>query len=344
MSSRQNPSLRVQRLLAQQEADPNTIPPSQGYVIKSLEELLSTPGVSRGWKLAAEIVKHFQPIPRRVWPMVNSVYGRAGEIGDPDPIIFSAVTPLIERALEDKALSGQSAGSVASIPLDKAVARLGVDTTAALVFAYAVCRKASVFGVESVIRPILDDTLLRARIGHLIGSVSDRCGAGRGILAGISGRMGLAVQIASGSPEQSTTAVARLAERHDISTVCDEVYGCDPLEVSALTLISAGCSRDIAYGVANFSSQASSSKSIDEFSDPTENLQEFWCNVFKLVEYLRMGKTDLINQKLLDDLEVACSMDHLLTQTQNIFRKGHGWRWIIERQVKETGSEGLLAD
>jgi hypothetical protein len=312
--------------------------------MKPLEDLLAIDGVSRGWKLAAEIVKHFQPIPRRVWPMVHSVYGKPGVIGNPDPIVFSAVTPLLERALEDKALGGSGAKSITPTPLDRVVERLGVDTVASLVFAYSVCRKTAFFGVESVIRPILDDTLLRARIGYLVGSVSDQCGAGRGILAGISGRMGLAIQIASGTPEQSTTAVTRLAELHDISTVCDEVYGCDPLEVSALTLISAGCSREIAYGVAKFTTKYKETGDSEDSSDMAVRLQQFWSNVFRLIEYLRMGKTDLINQTLLDDLEISVSIEDLLNQTQIIFRRGHGWRWIIERQVKETGSEGLLSD
>ena len=343
MTDKPNPSLRVQKMLEQQDGVPPVVGTGSGYVIKPLEELLSIEGVSRGWKVAAEMVKHFQPVPRRVWPMIHSVYGKTGMIGEPDPIVFSAITQLLDKALEDKTLSPAKTKPSAVNQLDKAVKALGLDTVASLVFAYSVCRKASFFGVESIIRPILDDTLLRARIGHLIGKTSDKCGPGRGILAGISGRIGLAIQIAAGTPEQSSTAVARMADRHDISTVCDEVYGCDPLEVAALTLISAGCSRDIAYGVANFSDNTSPADTSD-FADPSDKLQLFWCNIFSLVEYLRMGKTDLITDALMDELEIGISVEMLLEQTQAIFRRGHGWRWMIERQVKETGSDGLLAE
>ena len=59
----------------------------------------------RSWRTAASIVNKLRPVPRLVWPIVHSVFGKAGEIGRPDGMMFSTVGPVVQRAAKDKTLA-----------------------------------------------------------------------------------------------------------------------------------------------------------------------------------------------------------------------------------------------
>ena len=282
----------------------------------------------RGWRMASSIVSRYRPVAHLMWPLIHAVYGKQGEIGKPDPLTFSNVSQLLVRAGEDKTLAGDKAKQ--RPPDSKGVARayeaMGADVTGAVCLVHAVCRKITSTVNEKVSWPILDDALLRTHIGYHVGKLSRNVGAGRGMVAGFAGRCGLAVQIASGDKDQAGRALAGMASGQDMGVICTAVYGCDPLEVAALTLISGGCSREIAFGISAYASR--------NHEVPDDRDQFLWYSLFSVVEGYRMGQTDAVPEKCWEALGFTpARRGELFEHVMNSQRRGHGWHWLTEPQV-----------
>ena len=246
---------------------------------KSPEEEQISDGKNESWRVAARIVREFHPVPRMVWVIIRNVYGRVGTSTHKiDPMIFSDVEPLIVKAAHDKTLGAQPpaptppgapqksvimsrqaisakpdpAPAAAAAPeieirnLEHAVSIIGSDVAGSICFIHAICRRVANSVAEKVWRPILDDALLRAHMGYLVGKNSRVFGPGRGMMAGFCGRSGLAILIGSGTMEQAHSALSWLAAGVEIGEICIKVYGCNPLQVAAMAAVSAGFNRDIA--------------------------------------------------------------------------------------------------
>jgi len=282
----------------------------------------------RGWRMASSIVSRYRPVAHLMWPLIHAVYGKAGEIGKPDPLTFTSVTQLIVRAGEDRTLAGDKAKkrSPEMKGLTRAYEAMGSDVAGAVCLVHAVCRKITSTVNEKVSWPILDDALLRTHIGYHVGKLAKDVGPGRGMVAGFAGRCGLAVQIASGDKDQAGRALAGMASGQDMGVICTAVYGCDPLEVAALTLISGGCSREIAFGISAYASR--------EHEVPDDRDQFLWYSLFSIVEGYRMGQTDTVPEKCWEALGFTPSRrGELFEHVMNSQRKGHGWNWMTEPQV-----------
>ena len=281
-----------------------------------------------GWEIAAEIVKKVRPVPWLLWNIIHSVYGRATELGQPDPMMFTPVNALLLYAAGDKTFDsfdqGASSGPAWEVKLlSEAVEILGEDVSAAVCLVHAVCRRISKMLPERVWRPILDDALLRARIGYYVGTQAPVFGAGRGLIAGFAGRCGLAVQVASGDTVAASKALTGLASGKDMSKVCNAVYGCDPLQVAAVSLISAGCNHDIALGIATYNSTRRSTV--------PSTVQARWLAAFDIVENLRMGRASAIAESTWRELEYdETTKEYLHKLVSQLQRSGHGWRWMVK--------------
>lgn len=290
------------------------------------EDLFQLTPSGKGWEIAAAMVSRFRPVPRLLWPMINNVFGRAKEIGRPDPIIFATISPLIHRASQDKILFPAGAGKTA-LTLAEAVGALKPDVVAAICFCHAICRRVSAILADRVYRPILDDALLRARIGFHVGQYSSIAGSGRGMLAGFAGRCGLVIQLALGDVHQTQRALTTMASGGNMSEVCSRVFGCDPLEVAALALISAGCSREIALGIASFSAKTPTTL------EPTSDRYR-WLVLFSIIENLRLGTIDELPEEYWAELQIASSAkDELLHVVEQTQRRGHNWSWLTQAQL-----------
>ena len=281
----------------------------------------------QNWRIAADIVNGFRPVPRLLWTMIHGVYGRAGEIGSPEALSFSTISPLMYRAALDKTL-----GRVESDPppsrrsLEEAVQILGSDVAGSVCFVHSVCRRVSKALAERVSRPILDDALLRAHIGFFVGKLSPECGPGSGMLAGFAGRCGLAIQIAWGNEMQGQKALTGMASGENMSEVCAKVYGCDPLEVAALALIAGGCSRDIAFGISAYNVRNK------QIVPGTEQYR--WLALFSIIEKLRMGRGEEVTEENWKELGYDTTSRADLNQTiDTIQRRGHGWSWLTQPQL-----------
>lgn len=170
----------------------------------------------------------------------------------------------------------------------------------------------------------MDDALLRCEIGYLVGERVPTFGAGRGMLAGFAGRCGLAILIACGTLDQARKALELLAGGSEIKNVGLNVYGCDPLQVSAMTLSAAGCGRDAAFGTVRYASP--------EAMLLTENQEQFqWLSAFTVVEKVRIGREREVDEKYWEALGFVLGQDRgdLVEVAESLARKGHSFSWII---------------
>jgi hypothetical protein len=283
------------------------------------------------WAVASQLVREFRPVPWLVWRIVHAVIGKPNKIEKPDSITFDIFQPLLLKAAKDEVLTRGKSKETKVTRLDQAVKILGHDIAAAVCMIHSVCRKVKSAVSERVWKPILDDALIRAQIGFYVGSKQTKFGSGRGMLAGFSGRSGLAILIAQGAPKQAQHALEGLAKGSDMRDVGLKVYGCDPLQVSAMTLSAGGCSMDAAFGVASFNLAKRASDS-NIFKDGSQ--LEQWLTVFAMSEYLRIGEPKSISDhqwKLLD-WESEADQGELRQYAQKLTKKGHSMSWIIKKQ------------
>ncbi len=283
------------------------------------------------WENAATIVENVRPVPWILWAVVRSVYGKSGELGNPSSAQFTTIPNLIRTACMDESLAGEKAiESLEDIKtLTEAVDIVGTDVAAAIAFVHAVCRRVATSLVERIWRPIVDDALLRAHMGLIIGKHSPFFGAGRGALVGFAGRSGLAIQIASKGEQEAQRALFGLASGMEIRDICLDVYGSDPLQVSALALVAGGCNRDIPMGIASYAQDGAG------LVPDTEQFQ--WYSAFKIVECVRMGKREEIPEACWKELGYKSSMiDAMMKDVQQVQRRGHGWRWITKSLVPKA--------
>jgi len=293
----------------------------QGGALDAARHQIQSTGVAAGsWEVAGNIVRNFRPVPWILWKVVRSVFGKSSQIGKPDSIVFDIVHPLVVQAARDKSLGG--AEDAMSLSLEKAVQLTGTDTAAALCLMHGVCRRISSTLSERIWRPILDDALLRAQIGMFVGGNLERFGRGRGMLAGFSGRSGLAIQIASGDMNKAQRTLEGLAAGMAMRDVGMTIYGCDPLQVSAMTLAAAGVSSDAAIGTASYSTEG---KNI-----PPSSTQFLWLSAFAIAERLRMGDVDRVENRYWDAFDLnQARRGELKQKVQQLQRKGHHWGWVI---------------
>jgi hypothetical protein len=252
------PSVQNGALSREQDRQVTSQEEYQEKVNKDLQEVESVLSEKGGgyrslgiesWQTATGIVQKVRPVPWLLWNIIHAVYGRSSEIGEPDPMSFSIVSNLIVYAVTDKTLARQQQKASGEVKLlSKAVEMMGTDVAAALCFIHAVCRRVSTVLAERVWRPILDDALLRAHLGYRVGEGSELFGPGRGMLAGFSGRSGLAVQVASGDSAAASKALSGMASGVEMGEVCRRVYGCDPLQGGDRGLFGGGAAGVLFFG------------------------------------------------------------------------------------------------
>jgi len=283
-------------------------------------------GSADSWKVATNLVKKFRPVSWFLWKIIRSVYGRINVTGKPDYIMFDACENLMRAAALDPILGrGQKNEDMS---LKDAVHSIGEDVGAAICLIHGVCRRISQTLPERMWRPIIDDALFRAYIGYLVGAHNASFGFGRGMLAGFAGRCGLAVQIASGEVSQAKKALEGLAMGMEMARIGLNIYGSDPLQISAMTMIAAGCSSDSAVGISSYSYNADK---VDISSSAF-----MWLAAFDIAEHLRMNNFQAIQKRYFEAFNMTNSdAQALKQQVLNLQGKGHGWSWIITTRMYE---------
>ena len=276
----------------------------------------------RSWQRARQVVADFRPIPWFIWRLSNFVFSRPGRPTPfPEGFVFGLRRLLCAVASDETLGTGSKVTEVR-----RALTVVPPDVIAAAAVIHAVCRRLVSRPHERIWRPILDDALLRAQIGHEVGGQRGDFGAGRGMLGGFAGRIGLAVLIAAGNADQAQRALEMLATGAGIAAVGLRIYECDPLQVSAMMLSACGCGRDAAFGTAAFASRDNPA----QFPVDSE-LQGLWLATLNLTEHVRMNRPGEIpgDHWSLLGFEVDTGRERVLQEAKQSVRRGHGWSWMI---------------
>ena len=271
---------------------------------------------------ALELVSRFQPAPWFIWRLSNFVFATGGRTNQANEGLVLGLRRLLFAAASDSVIgAGKKVNNVR-----EALGTLGSDVVAAVAVMFAVNRKLASKPHERIWYPILEDAVLRAQLGFLLGVVSeDHLSAGRCMLAGYAGRVGLAIQIATGTLDQARKTLDMLASGAEIKDVGLSVYGCEPLHVSGMTLTASGVGRDAAFGTMEFSLRGA--KPIAE--DAT---QRAWHAAFSIIELARIGHGTEIPEDAwaaLGFTEKAAQDEYLASATQ-VVRRGSSLSWLLQ--------------
>jgi len=201
------------------------------------------------------------------------------------------------------------------------------DIIAATIVIYAICKKLKGQNHERIWRPMLEDALVRARIGLMIGFVDKNFGCGRGMLAGFASRCGLVILLATGSLEQAKETLDQLTYGKDISEVGIKIYGCEPLQVSSMLFAAVGCGRSAAFAIASFS-YGIKFASI-EYSSGVERK---WRAAFALCEAIRKHQSAEGHDELWDSLGFnnMTQRSKFVETARVIIKNGHQWEWFLD--------------
>ncbi len=288
--------------------------------VSSLSAIANDALQARSWENASKIVKQFSPVPWFIWRLSNYVLGKPGQVNECTEGLVFGMRRLLFAAASDALLgSGQKVNNVR-----KALGILSGDVVASCVVIHAICRKLSARPFERIWRPILDDAVLRAKIGYSVGRRLPEFGPGRGMLAGFAGRSGLAVLISSGELEQARLTLEKLATGAQIKQVGLNIYRTDPLQVSAMMLSAAGCGRDAAFGTVSYAAE-------DSLRIIENEEQKRWLAAFSVCESVRIGEVDKVKQEYWETLHFTSDAQKLslADEAKQLSRRGHGWSWLI---------------
>jgi len=272
------------------------------------------------WAKARAVVKQFRPVPWFIWRLSNYVFGKAGQIREIQEGLVLGLRKLLFATASDPFLGvGRKVNN-----LREALSVLPADLIAAVAVIHAVCRRLATYQFERIWRPILDDAILRAQLGYFVGARKKEFGVGRGMLAGFAGRSGLAILIASGELGQARKALEMLATGADISDVGYLVYGCDPLQVSAMALSASGCGKDAAHGTISYAALRGAVQIQDEH-------QLCWLAAFSVVELVRMGREGEIESRFWTALgfDMAADYNKLIEEAVPMIKRGHTLMWLV---------------
>jgi hypothetical protein len=276
--------------------------------------------LKESWTKARELVQTLRPVPWFIWRLSNYVFSSPGQTKTLTDGGLIGLRRLVFAAASDPFLgTGRKVNSI-----HRAIDILSPDVIAAVAVIHGVCRRLAVCQFERIWRPILDDAILRAQIGFLVGERNPSFGAGRGMLAGFAGRSGLALLIATGELEQARRALEMLAAGSEISTVGEKVYGVQPLQVSAMVLSAAGCGRDAAFGTVRYATPTLGRGEADS--------EQFrWLSAFTITECIRTNRVHQVGDEYWEALGYMIGQDRgdLVAVTETMLCKGHTLPWIL---------------
>jgi len=293
----------------------------------TVSQNLSAEDIKLNWKNARELVENFDPVPWYIWRLSNFALGGAGEIRPHYHGMIFALKKLLIRAAKDPDMgSGSSLDVANSEDVKKAVHFLKSDVFAAAAIVHSVGRKLKQKEFEKIWKPILEEALLRTRIGFILGKFDRKFGPGRGMLAGFATRAGLAIQVAMGTFDQARHTIERIAEGDSIQKIGREIYNSEPLQVSAMLMIAAGIGRDASLGI--MAAAAPDLIKLDEISAE----QKKWRAALLVIDKIRTGDFMEIAENEWATLGISMNsdLDPIRNEIRQVTRRGHGWGWLGE--------------
>ncbi|NDC37698.1 MAG: hypothetical protein EBZ48_06555 [Proteobacteria bacterium] len=288
-------------------------------------ELLSIAGASGSlaqaatWNKARQVVEGFRPVPWFIWRISNFVFGTPGETRAVPPGLLTGMRRLFFAAASDPLLGGGTRVS----DISGALRVLKPDVVAAVSVIHALCRRLATKHLGQLWRPLIDEALVKAQIGVAVGMHAAEFGSGRGMLAGFAGSLGFAILLAHGEEAQAQEAFEQLAQGATAQQVGLSVYGCDPVQVSAMTLSAAGCGRDCASGLVSHVSEEPSSQQAPG--------QLYWLAALSIISGISRNQPPAFDDESWDRLNLypEALRAELVSLAQRTIRRGHSLQWIL---------------
>lgn len=300
-------------------------PEIQGELTATETEISQTFSLSEdeAWAQATRIVAKFNPVPWVIWRLCRQVFNPHSGSRALNEGFVLGLRKLILTAAEDPIVG---AGKKVETVKD-AISRMQPDVIGAFAAIHGVARRLAAHNHERFWKPIVDDAILRARLGLIVGLMHPDFGPGRGMLAGFSGRAGLAILVAQGTLESAQQALEMMAVGKPIKAVTMAVYGCDPLQLSALVLSAVVCWKDAAIGTVAYSLE--NKDALKHMHRNTE--QQCWFHAFSLIESLRLGRAELVDEEVWKTLgfENQDEKANVIDEARGLIRRGHGWDWLF---------------
>lgn len=269
---------------------------------------------------ARRVVSDFRPVSEVIWRLAHATLGKSGSIQAVSDGQVFGLKKLLIRTASDPCLGDGSTVSSSRAAL-KAVAP---DVVAAVSVMYAFCRRLGNQDHQAIVAPLLEDGLLRSRLGFEAGAREPTFGSGRGMLAGFVGRAGMAIILSTGTREQAQAALTAMAGGQSLRALSRDIYRLDALFVSALLLSISGCGREAAYGIL----AADSDKlQLDPNASAESNC---WMAAYALIEHLRSAKSEQVPPFIWETLGFHALEDQevMLGACKKVLRRGHGWHWL----------------
>ncbi|MCB0335326.1 MAG: hypothetical protein KDD62_03450, partial [Bdellovibrionales bacterium] len=285
--------------------------------VKSIEQVAGAPSVEQTWSAARRFVEEFKPVPFFIWRLSNFVLGQPGKINQLSEGLVFGMKKIVLAAARDEFLgSGRIINKVRD-----ALYIVPSDIIAAVTVMHAICRRLGSKPFERIWGPILDDAILRALVGCMIGEQDPSFGPGRGMLAGFSSRCGLCILIAQSDLSKAKSSLELLATGEDIRSVGMKLFGCDPLQVSAMILSASGCGRDAAHGIACYSAKYPIAVTSDN------KIQRQWLSAYSICEELRRSNAEAILDEYWEALgfEEESDRKDIVRSAKKAVREGHTW-------------------
>jgi hypothetical protein len=269
---------------------------------------------------AREIVRQLRPAPQFIWRICNYALGNPERINQLTEGSLFGLKRLVLNIASDNTLGCAKESTTAR----EVTQRVSSDVIAAVVVMHAVARRLQAHDFQPVWKPILEDALLRAQIGYFVGAVYESFGPGRGMLAGFSGRAGLAVLVATGTAEQVTAATRAMAMGEQIDKFSREIFGTEPLHVAGMILSAVGCGRDAVLGIGAYGMSRTQHMLLP-------NDARKWLATFQLVEALRVGHFAEISEESWLRLDFGSESDRIQMKdiVDSLMRTGHTWGWML---------------
>lgn len=310
-------------LLAEGDVGPESkdFSPEQSSSINAVVEVITSgadKSLAQGWIIAKKRIENFRPLPWFLWRLSLSVFSKpVGKTKINEGMILGLRRLMFAAASDPVLGTGSKINSV-----KKAITILPADVIAAVSIVHSVCRRLNVQNNNTIWKQFLDEALVRAQIGYEMGKVATNIGPGRGLLSGFAAQIGFAILVACADKKQAAETMEKLSSGHASSVIGTTIYGCEPIQISAMLLAACGCGPDAANGI------AMSGAKIAEI-EQLEGSRSLWAASGYAVEELRKGKVMNISPKLCSILEIGQpELDSLNKKAIKIARAGHSWQWI----------------
>jgi hypothetical protein len=285
-----------------------------------VEELFGgVTGFARSWVIANEVVGEFNPVSWSVWRLNSFIMARSLHIVRPPHAMLMGYLKFLSIVGRDPVLGTE----VELKDCRLAAENLKPDVIAATLFIQSVSCRLYDRPLRRIWFGMLEDAIIRSRIGFELGRYLDEFGVGRAIVAGLAGRIGLITLIATGSHQQAARTLQGLARGGDFIQTGLEIYSADPFHVTAQILLRGGFGLDAAIGSLAYGSSA---------FIPTNKVQLQWRVASKIIAAARTSTYGHLHS---EDWQLFGLLDpekreDFKNATRDILKKGHGWACLIE--------------